>query len=648
MKLSTTALLAPVLLLLASYANATLPEWQYENDCYQQEENCFTEVYVFEGENIALMFDQAYYNSRSFDENTIRDMLSRLDDAWSEYQTVTNRTPTEFIIYTTSGGKNLAPIVVLPYAKMICNGLGCGYVGNTGIEIASDWFEQEIYNDYAAENKLNTVLFYEMGRNYFVYNNLKPIRNDGEELGMETGFSVFMREVIAERINSPLRDENIATLNQIREMFPIYLNDNTLDWETTFLNGNYPTNGTGYTPDNNAMVASMLHYLKDQLGSEFESNFFRFANNRGEGQPQNDLFYSVFFKSASDAVNRNLAQEFTSWKLPLPDGAETYLPRSETHNIVQNAYFDGTWLYAQWDRLDANNMFNITINSMDQSFATAVSGADDTAGLYYRYFHKDELCSAFGTDANHQIESISIELSEDPTQNGSFNINGELVCVTEPSCTEHTDTLANHATANRVRAEESTSCVWGNFWCTTTTTYFAIGSDENLGTNGNATVTLREQPAGYFDTNSCPIGPDTTAPVIELQGDNPLTLAVDNNFIDPGVTASDNVDGDISHLVVVTGSVDTSMIGEYQLKYNVSDAAGNAAIEVTRTVIVEEKPACTAFTDTNTNHAAAGRAVEQYGILYYAVGSNEYLGLGSSTTTLVETSPGVFAQGNCN
>lgn len=82
--------------------------------------------------------------------------------------------------------------------------------------------------------------------------------------------------------------------------------------------------------------------------------------------------------------------------------------------------------------------------------------------------------------------------------------------------------------------------------------------------------------------------PDTVKPVITLLGASTINLEVGDSFTDPGATATDNVDGDISANIVVTGSVDTSSAGTYTLNYNVSDAAGNAADQVSRTVIVTQ------------------------------------------------------------
>ncbi|EDP70931.1 putative surface protein [Flavobacteriales bacterium ALC-1] len=81
---------------------------------------------------------------------------------------------------------------------------------------------------------------------------------------------------------------------------------------------------------------------------------------------------------------------------------------------------------------------------------------------------------------------------------------------------------------------------------------------------------------------------DGTAPVITLNGSATINLTVGDSFTDPGATATDNVDGNLTSSIVVTGSVNTGAAGSYTLNYNVSDAAGNAATQVSRSVIVTE------------------------------------------------------------
>jgi len=79
---------------------------------------------------------------------------------------------------------------------------------------------------------------------------------------------------------------------------------------------------------------------------------------------------------------------------------------------------------------------------------------------------------------------------------------------------------------------------------------------------------------------------DTIAPVITLLGNNPESVALGATYTDEGATALDNIDGDITANIVIVNPVDVNTIGVYTITYNVQDAAGNDAIEVTRTVDV--------------------------------------------------------------
>ena len=79
---------------------------------------------------------------------------------------------------------------------------------------------------------------------------------------------------------------------------------------------------------------------------------------------------------------------------------------------------------------------------------------------------------------------------------------------------------------------------------------------------------------------------DTTPPVITLIGSSTINLTIGDTYTDAGATATDDVDGDLTSSITTSGTVDTSTAGTYTISYNVSDAAGNAATVVQRTVIV--------------------------------------------------------------
>lgn len=78
------------------------------------------------------------------------------------------------------------------------------------------------------------------------------------------------------------------------------------------------------------------------------------------------------------------------------------------------------------------------------------------------------------------------------------------------------------------------------------------------------------------------VAPDAIAPDLALLGDNPMSLTVGEPFVDPGASAVDNKDGDVTADIVVTGAdeVSTGEPGVYEVTYRVSDAAGNEAVAV--------------------------------------------------------------------
>lgn len=84
---------------------------------------------------------------------------------------------------------------------------------------------------------------------------------------------------------------------------------------------------------------------------------------------------------------------------------------------------------------------------------------------------------------------------------------------------------------------------------------------------------------------------DTTPPVITLNGTTPVSVEFGSTYTDDGATASDDVDGDITSNIATVNPVDTSVLGTYTVTYDVDDAAGNHATQVTRTVNVVDTTA---------------------------------------------------------
>lgn len=79
---------------------------------------------------------------------------------------------------------------------------------------------------------------------------------------------------------------------------------------------------------------------------------------------------------------------------------------------------------------------------------------------------------------------------------------------------------------------------------------------------------------------------DPIPPELTLAGDETVKILAGDSYEEPGYTALDNCDGDISQLVEVFGSVQRYLPGSYQLDYRVLDSYGNEAT-ASRTVLVE-------------------------------------------------------------
>jgi hypothetical protein len=79
---------------------------------------------------------------------------------------------------------------------------------------------------------------------------------------------------------------------------------------------------------------------------------------------------------------------------------------------------------------------------------------------------------------------------------------------------------------------------------------------------------------------------DTTAPAISLVGDAIVNIEIGTAYSDAGATATDNKDGTVTSSITTVSSVDANKVGAYTVTYNVTDAAGNAATQVTRNVNV--------------------------------------------------------------
>ncbi len=157
-----------------------------------------------------------------------------------------------------------------------------------------------------------------------------------------------------------------------------------------------------------------------------------------------------------------------------------------------------------------------------------------------------------------------------------------------PGCTEEQATLADHEAAGRAYTTTSTS------FFSTITTWWAVGSNEELGTDANTVVTLSSSAAGVWDLGGCPT----------VCGDSVCEVGEDCNncSADCGACPACN---------------------DYRSSLSDHEAAGRAYSDTTTSF----------FTTTTT---------------WFAVGSDDVLGTDAGLVVDVhEPSPGFFEAGTC-
>jgi hypothetical protein len=144
------------------------------------------------------------------------------------------------------------------------------------------------------------------------------------------------------------------------------------------------------------------------------------------------------------------------------------------------------------------------------------------------------------------------------------------------------------------------------------------------------------------------VASDTAAPVIAINGINPLTIEVGRSYADAYATVTDNVDATNNALAGVS-TVNTSRPGIYTVTYDYTDTAGNPAARKVRTVTARDTTppafALAALPDVTLESAGVATpyafvtpgVTDAYGVASVVVDNSGPFALGTTTVTWTAT-----------
>ena len=377
-------------------------------------------------------------------------------------------------------------------------------------------------------------------------------------------------------------------------------------------------------------------YIGFVIGYEDSSNFYRFAwtksESSGGGAPtdgwnlykiENGVVSTLatdesdYTKGWEIDVDYNVTVSYSSGKLSIHlTGGTQAFANGATIATIEGEFPSGKFGFygssqagMNFSSLKFEQFYTPEISLLGDSTVT-VEGATSFSdpGATATDFEDGNLTSAITTSGTVNLQVVgAYQLVYTATDSSGIGVNVtrtvNVVDTTAPVITLTGDTTVTHEGA-------TTYTDAGAGWTDT------IDGSGNLTAVGNVDLnTVGSYVLSYDYTDGAGNAAtqvtrtvnvvDTTLPVITLTGDATVTHEAATTYTDAGAGWTDTLDG--SGDLTASGSVDVNTVGSYSLTYDYTDAAGNAAVQVTRTVNVVDttNPVITLTGDATVTHEAA-------------------------------------------
>jgi len=242
-------------------------------------------------------------------------LVSSLDRAWHYYADTTGRLPG--VANSLNGRDEIAEV------SSTC-GAGCTYLGATGTEILTPYFEA-IYQQIAESDLYDQVPFYELGRSFWFWSDQLPFRPPDQD-PVVTGFAVWMRfrSMAAAKVRgAPFNGIPFATFQaQVEDLITEYEADPSLTFAETLGQNRSP----GLYGGTDFWASIMMQLAERHGGQKFVKRFWHDASRLQRATSTTEAVTN-WVRAASYAACTDLSSVFYDrWGFPRPDGTVTARP----------------------------------------------------------------------------------------------------------------------------------------------------------------------------------------------------------------------------------------------------------------------------------------------------------------------------------
>ena len=253
------------------------------------------------------------------DRTVMTKLVKALDRAWKYYATTTG--PLPVTAHSLNGRDEVAEV------STTC-GAGCGYLGATGIEIQTSYFEA-LYRQIAEDNLYDQIPFYELGRNFWFWSPQLEFKSPDQD-PVVTGFAVWMRfrSMAAAHVKgAPFNGTPFRVFaSQVAALAGQYEADPSLTFADTLAMDKSPGLYGGAD-----FWASLMTQLADRHGGQtFVRRFWRRADTLPSASSTTDAVTN-WVRDARYAACTNLRRVFyRRWGFPRPNGDVTQRPTASS------------------------------------------------------------------------------------------------------------------------------------------------------------------------------------------------------------------------------------------------------------------------------------------------------------------------------